>query len=659
MHQFEELLKDENVAAYKAEGERARAEFLQGARLQPPQQLRLIDCKSTCEENQVVLVDWGAEQQQMGYSAISHTFGMEVYGVFNCECTSRCLAKTPRCSPLPCPQHATRSRRNRVAKDILNMCTTLWSAGVHFIWHDGVCIAQHNKAEVEETTKHMGWIYANANDTIIFLHYVGKPMAPIRHDSDLISRWQTRVWTLQEGAVSRHRRYCVRVGPQLTGCQSLQEFKERLALWYSDDSSNIAVIEEDAYWKIVKELYTVRLPLCQSATDSILKKEAWTWVTCINDWVNTLIYTCFQFPTIATALEFCALRKSKHEGDRINSILALAGVKDFVAPKDRGMEASTIEFFKRQGQQGLARAVFTTNVLLKTINNVQPDGTLRHTWVPILAKPLTSIYDSVVNIYSRRAHTSFVENFIEFTVLQDGKVDLKRELACLDVKFTVRLSETAEQAQSRSLVVCEMDSNQAILAMDLMFDMHSHGFSSSLAMPYNRGEQVSCYSAAKNWACELLHKATRAIPLCCGHESAAAQGTQGPFAWELDNAIAQVAGTAPPGGLLELGRAIVPRLSTGNVGGPVVQGHEIQEGESFMAHLVLPLRTLQRHREYTIRHQPSQIPEWDWSMPALLVQGELSAPVSKIGCFHLKKQLKNILTVLLPSLTTIQKLVII
>eukprot|EP00250_Pteridium_aquilinum_P012364 c20681_g1_i1 orf=222-833(+) len=174
---FLTFVQNIDVAGMKAKGNRSREDFLEKAGFRPPQLLRLIDCKSTCEEEQVVLVGYDRDDdQQQCSSAISHTYGMDVYGVFDCECTSKCLANVPRCSGKPCPQHLeSTDPRNRVVKDILNMCAILWEAGVEYAWHDGVCIAQHNPEEVDDAIKHMGWIYAHARETIVFLHYVGTP----------------------------------------------------------------------------------------------------------------------------------------------------------------------------------------------------------------------------------------------------------------------------------------------------------------------------------------------------------------------------------------------------------------------------------------------------------------------------------------------------
>lgn len=227
----------------KAVRDFSRAEVVKNlAPVGPPRQFRVIDCKSTMEAKKVVLRDWH-DASVRGYTTVSHTFfGMDdVYTVFNCECASNCLAEVPRCSREPCPGH--NERHWKTVGDILNMCEILMVAGADYAWHDGVCIAQHDRAEVEESMNHMGWIYAFAKETVIFLHYVGNPIAPIRGDphpvtGDYGSRWHTRVWTIQEAAISTRRRYCVRVGGRdMRKCESFQEFDDEIADWYIDDKT--------------------------------------------------------------------------------------------------------------------------------------------------------------------------------------------------------------------------------------------------------------------------------------------------------------------------------------------------------------------------------------------------------------------------------------
>ncbi|MCO5614268.1 hypothetical protein L7F22_068546 [Adiantum nelumboides] len=321
-----------------------RARFLATAELHPPPVLRVIDIKSTCQAKKVVLMDyWAHEVQQAGYSAISHTYGIEVYDVFNCQCTSEFGSThvSPRCLVGPCPHNASVSQegcetRNRVVKDILGMCENLYNAGAEYVWHDGVCIAQHDDAEVAATIKCMGWVYASAKETIIFLHYVGKPMAPIRpgKEDERTSRWHTRVWTLQEAALSKCRRYCVRVGTAscLGKCQSLEEFEKEITLWYKDESSKIEVIEEERFVQLIWEVYTVLRPLLVSYTqtrssmdlDIMDDLEMWRkglmWIQCLHKLISELFRTCFNFPNVEEAIRLGAVRESKHVGDHINCI---------------------------------------------------------------------------------------------------------------------------------------------------------------------------------------------------------------------------------------------------------------------------------------------------------------------------------------------------
>lgn len=263
---------------WKAEHACLRDKFLTRAALQPPQMLRVIDIEATCRQGEsVVLIDYCADDsvQQVGYTTISHTYGMEIYEAFDYPCASECSAKIcPHCSNKACPHQdyasslvgASSEKQKRVVNDILS------KTGVNYAWHDGACIAQHDEAEVEETIKHMGWIYANAKETVIFLHYVGSPMAPIRNSNDrneLCCHWHTRVWTLQEAALSKCRQYCVRVGP-LGDCQSMKEFEEKKALWYGDDSSTIEIMEEERFFEFVKEIHTVLCSLLANLSEKVL-----------------------------------------------------------------------------------------------------------------------------------------------------------------------------------------------------------------------------------------------------------------------------------------------------------------------------------------------------------------------------------------------------
>ncbi|KAI5081322.1 hypothetical protein GOP47_0004505, partial [Adiantum capillus-veneris] len=444
----------------KAEHARLRQEFLTRARLQHPQLLRLIDIDATCRQGRrrVVLIDYWADAgtvQQVGYTAISHTYGMDIYKVFDCPCASECSAnERPRCSNEPCPHHddasslvgvAGHEKHKRALNDILRMCDILSKAEVKYAWHDGVCISQHDEDEVNETIKHMGWIYANANDTVIFLHYIGNPMAPVgssKYFNELCCRWHTRVWTLQEAALSKCRRYCVREGP-LGDCQIMEEFEEKIAQWYGDDSSTIKILEEERFFEFVKEIHRVLCSVCLNLAEKVLSipndadddvivesnwmwRKAYVWNVCTWEVIQNLHWTCLEFPTMYRVLCICSARDSKHRGDKVNSILALAGVKDFVAQKDVNLEASTIEFFKRQGQAGLAKAVFCVNGALEMKDKQYITEERRHTWQPVLWSTVTAVAPEGANDLG-----------IEFNVMEDDRMEMRGELKYVKVQFTV------------------------------------------------------------------------------------------------------------------------------------------------------------------------------------------------------------------------------
>ncbi|KAI5083657.1 hypothetical protein GOP47_0003400 [Adiantum capillus-veneris] len=639
--------RDLDIAASTAYGDRSRAEFLRRALLQPLNMLRVIDCKSTIQAQQVVLVDW--DDQLVSYTAVSHTYGMAVYKVFDCECASLCFSKVPRCTRQRCPGHT--EEHYTTVGDILKMCAILMAAGAEYVWHDGVCIAQHDDAEVEETIKHMGWIYAQAKETIIFLHYVGSPMAPIRHDKDLVSRWHTRVWTLQEAAISKHRRYCVREIGDLHQSQSLEEFNKKLISLYEDDSC-IMVIEEERYWNLLLELHSVLLPLVlksdsfisvsMSSTESsicsilrskarnwcchivecletlwlrcfqkstsnttidtpptvidpFLRSNARNWCKCIDEWLSTLSLTCFVFPSVPTVLQICSTRESKHEGDRINSILALSGVTDLVAPKDVDLEVSTIEFFKQQGQRGLEMAVFTTNLVWGGKHQ------WKHTWVPTLSKQLRSLHE-----FGDDYEGPSVRDCIEFEVLQDRTIKLKGELACVAVQFGLRGGEEEEEEEE------EKEEEKVEKKEGAITTVHSSGSlagSSSLSMD---------------------------------------------LTWDMYGFRASFAQRTF---MLEMGMAVIPKSSSLL---PVVEGREVKEGESICAYIVFPALFLHLHQSMQESFD-SRKPTALWlSLQALLVQGDLHTHVSKIGCFHIYPSLQSILLQDLSRATiSIQSLVII
>ncbi|MCO5563550.1 hypothetical protein L7F22_017195 [Adiantum nelumboides] len=362
----------------------------------------MIDCKSSVERSRVVVVDWHDEcYNDMPYTAVSHTYGMEVYDVFDCACAAEYIGtrqtSKPRSSRPICPGHASTSNGDnpyvRVVKDILGMCQVLWEkGGAQYVWHDGVCIAQHDQEEVDETIKHMGWIYSTAKDTIIFLHYVGTPMAPISHNPlQSGSRWHTRVWTIQEAAVSQRRRYCICMGfSSIFHCNSFEDLERELACWHDESSSQVVVVEEAEFRILVFELAEL---LGRLMNDFLSQSKgmappdlACMWVICIEGLIGRLRMSCTLFPTLLTALELCGLSESKHKGDRISSITTLAGLKNFVVPKSGDIfELSTIEFFKSQGQAGLATALFVGN--LEEHRRPQP---WKHSWLPDLTNPLAS-----------------------------------------------------------------------------------------------------------------------------------------------------------------------------------------------------------------------------------------------------------------------------
>ncbi|MCO5581888.1 hypothetical protein L7F22_035777 [Adiantum nelumboides] len=488
----------------KPECDMGRSEFLDGAKLKPPPVMRVIDIEATCKEaeRRVVLLDYWAHEhaQQWGYSAISHTYGMEVYSVFNCSCATSCSSASmtcPRCWDKPCPHldmpesDASKDQR-RVVDDILRMCTILKNAGVMYAWHDGVCIAQFDEEnELNETIQHMGGLYANAKETIIFLHYVGNPIAPIKHDGVIQSRWQSRVWTLQEAAFSQNRRYCVRVcraglSPFSAGMpqiRSLEEFDAATALWYKEDTSQIEVIDEKSFLLMLGEVGRGLFPLffdhcaslsaesrqlSESEWAASLRQQVWMWIKgyvwfrCIQSLIEAVMMTCLHIPTIDVAIRLCSARDSKHVGDRINSILALTQVTGFVAPKEEGMEASILEFYLRQGWHGMRRALLSINVDVKEEDMHFLAEVRRHQWLPLLWRELASV--SVV-----------LHGPVCFQVLQEsGRLELTgAKLLCVGVKFMVNLGTSLldnvdEELQELDLLNVEECVDTMTLEMELM-----------------------------------------------------------------------------------------------------------------------------------------------------------------------------------------------
>lgn len=479
-----------------------RDEYLGEANLQVPKVLRVIDINATCKSGAVVLRDFW-EQRAAGYAAISHTYGMEVYTVFDCRCTSKfmiCSERAnvvpPRCSfKNPCPHETPgplRDARNRVVNDILGMCGILRDAGVKYAWHDGVCIAQHDKDEVNATILCMGWIYSEAMETIVFLHYVGRPMAPIAPRGSSVyeptCRWHTRVWTIQEAALSRSRRYCVRVcrnsplalQPLADGeCHDaaeyeckVKEFEDRIGLWYKEDQSTVDVILEETLNDLLDKLTSALKALQFEGERLQISSESFTcvkeWLRCVNNLSEFLSYITHENFSLyfRLGLHQGSLRESKHVGDRINSILGLAGVHGFVVPKEEphNMESLTIEFFERvEAEDGLAVATFCVNVrLVEKIDRQY----IRHSWVPALWKPLELEVDP--NLQQ--------EIGIEYSVREDKMLELRGELLSVPVRFTVKLQPDLppfklNDAHGTSLadLLHMQDAHQQYLSMDLTF----------------------------------------------------------------------------------------------------------------------------------------------------------------------------------------------
>ncbi|MCO5610187.1 hypothetical protein L7F22_064423 [Adiantum nelumboides] len=531
-----------------------RLDLVQKLDLHPPKFLRLIDCKSSVQQGQVILVDLSEE---MGYTALSHTYGMGVYEVFDCPCASDYRgAYKPRCNPaLNCcamqggEQTSETSdvkvddlTHKKVVGHILRMCETLLQNGLatNYIWHDGVCIAQFDASEVQQTIEHMGWIYANAFETVIFLQYAGAPMAPIRPDGDLVARWHTRVWTLQEAVLSPARRYCVRLGHNLIGDdgikkrgQTFAEFKANLAAWYEEETSTVCVLEEKRFLALVvvlmqampKHPWSESAPLGpvlageEQSEEAALLVSHWlkglmdedtflsallasspnslgpseyqlasdevnrwietsvlgrlirdrvvldAWRSCLHDLYEEVVARALRLPDLESALEICSNRESKHEGDRINSILALAEVKDFTAAKDDDLEKSTIEFLKRQGKKGLASAIFLTNIRVmaegydtvtgekvvnegsaRTVENVSWGYTRvrEHTWVPNLSLRLQApeiavmgkqVLDMLLDGRFTKVWWQQLENF-EFEVVEDDNLQCWGAWNILEVELS-------------------------------------------------------------------------------------------------------------------------------------------------------------------------------------------------------------------------------
>ncbi|KAH7280698.1 hypothetical protein KP509_36G009900 [Ceratopteris richardii] len=373
-----------------------------------------------------------------------------------------------------CPHHEMgcskeKQTRDRVVGDILRMCAILHKAGARYAWHDGVCIAQHDDAEVRATIERIGWVYAYCTETVIFLHYVGQPMAMLRPGdlmmeeswpcdlNTLIPRWQQRAWTLQEAALARKRRYCLRVASSplmvdVANIHSLEEFERMVEQWYDDDMSHIEVMEESMFIRMLVDLLRALHHLyCRFSTefeaeylciedlsDRVLVYpkicmdiKAWKWLQGLYQFQCCFV-TLFDFPTPALALMTVSSRDSKHVGDRINSIVALSGVTGFVAPKDDDMERSTLEFFKRQNQRGLQTALYAINE-----DEIMDDDAPGKRWMPCLRKSLSIGPYLTVRSHEEKRH-------LVLNVLGNDKLELLGKMVCVTVNF--RITDTTHES---------------------------------------------------------------------------------------------------------------------------------------------------------------------------------------------------------------------
>ncbi|KAI5063990.1 hypothetical protein GOP47_0020660 [Adiantum capillus-veneris] len=594
------------------------------------------------------------EEEDHGYCAISHTYGMYVYEVFDCACAAKCDAKVPRADPAKTPckgMHKDPDLQQRVIGDILGMCQLLVQvAGVRYAWHDGVCIAQHDEEEVTHFIRHMGWIYANADSTIIFLHYIGRPMAPIGPGVppfDLISRWQTRVWTFQEAALSKCRRYCVRSGASLRQCSSLQEFENTLASWYEEGGSNsIEILEEEQFWNLVEELLEVLSGLPQDGLRDdapIAAFKVLKWINCLSMWLNLLASSCQSFPSIVHALDTSASRESKHEGDRINSILALAGVTDFDAHKDNNVEDSTREFFKRMDHAGLALALFTTN----RYASLQSASNRKHTWFPTLSKSLMLTPKHTIT-----REPNFHTQDIDFTVLDDGSLEVKGRLACIKARFNVVEGGGGGEANLNGAYSSGTpNENQGKIYHELVIDLvneQPYGSFKAFAMisndnrldvgsallptlEWDSGGEMRTHSNDDNWVMdnwgmvnEWLHMVPRATPSIDRERLHALPIVD--EVWQSEKE--QILSTSEPRPYSTWEMMVLPR-------NPLVQYGE-RELCHFNAFIVFPAKVLELDFNTDSSHQNNIEAS---SISAILVQGDLQSKVRKIGCFIGKPQL--------------------
>ncbi|KAI5070166.1 hypothetical protein GOP47_0014509 [Adiantum capillus-veneris] len=274
----------------------------------------------------------------------------------------------------------------------------------------------------------------------------------------------------------------------------------------------------------------------------------------------------------------------------------------------------------------------------------------------------------------------------------DEKLELSGELACVAVRFTARSKNKQDPTDARglegSIIVLQVGQKYYPVYLAMYLTAETAGFTASLAQastlemgtavvpiqgrePESSLTEIHGYSsrparaawrrayppAAAPSAVDMVNAVetqlinTGALGEAC---SAMEPGWMAVLPYESATGVLAPLSGAPA---LVLGLVYIPTLSS-TISKPLVQGRQIQDGESFWAHLVFPLEALQRHRDHIVSHdqRPSS---WDWRVPALLVQGHLHSPVSKIGCFHMGRNLKDILLVLRPNLTILHKLVII
>lgn len=607
-------------------------------KLLPPEHLRVIDCKRSVNECAVMLMDWDVKAPAElggGYTAISHTYGMEVYEVFDCACAATstlCLhGRVPRANPnkTPCKGHAEDEDphlHQRIITDILNMCRLLLQAGALYAWHDGVCIAQYDDLDVSYFIQHIGWIYATAKETVIFLHSVGHPMAPIacapaRHHT---SRWQTRVWTYQEAVLSKCRRYCVRLGlprhgascgsdrpalESLSNCCNWIEFELKLASWYEASAdSNITIIEEERFRELVTEMSEIIWKL-ELKDGRNAKSE--TWYKCLQSWSLLLKSYCFSFPTVAHALENCSQRESKHEGDRMNSILALSSVESkFNAHKDKYLEENTKQFFEKMEKNGLALAVFTTNQTTppSNANNVFH----KHTWLPSLSGRLI-----MSPSHFQKGGPNFHTNQIKFEVLKNGNIELQGPLACVSMQFNVVLHEQEIRDASKcGFQLGEHDPLSVILCAETLGPFYIASLVGAIPQVY-LGNVLLPDLAYDTYELRVL----------------LAQLFRGTKRWQdvmgfynSDND--------------DMKNLYMRRLYSL----PTVQDWSKRGEVKFCASLIFPAKVLDL--------------DWECLFPAILVQGDINSHVAKIGCFHGSKELHDILKQRDAHVTFPKKLVI-